>query len=315
MALHRLASVTLSVPDIDSSVAFFEAFGLTSSTTTSHAGYQLATRDAGDQVFLVRAPWRGIRQIGVAVDDVEDLARVGHRIAAAGYQVDADGASIATTEPVTGIVVTFEVAPRVTPAIAVQHDPVNVPGDARRLNRPAHQISAVEPVRPSSLAHVVIGSPDQPATLSFFTDVLGFEISDELPGIIAFTRCGQSHHNVAIQSAPVAMVHHVAFEVDTIDDVARGGSDLVRADASRQLWGLGRHAIGSNWFWYLREPNGHFVEYTADIDQITSQDLYEPKQWAGHEYLYAAGHPPPAGFLEPDDIQELIAAAHGSTAK
>ena len=211
-------------------------------------------------------------------------------------------------EPTTKIAISIDVEERRSAPSAAKPSDVNAPGQVARVNRPAAAILASEKVRPSALSHVVVGSPDQPATLRFFTDTLGFQISDQLEGIIAFTRCSESHHNVAIQLAPCPLLHHVAFEVDTIDEVARAGSDLILADQSRQLWGLGRHAIGSNWFWYLREPNGHYVEYTADIDRITSQDLYEPKAWAGHEYLYSVGLPPPKAFMEPEDMSELIAA-------
>lgn len=186
---------------------------------------------------------------------------------------------------------------------------VNRPSDpSDRVNRPADVVLRDAPVAPSNLTHLVYGTPDQPTTLRFFTEGLGFEISDEVPGIIAFTRCGEVHHNLALQAAPVAFVHHIAFEVDDVDEVVRGGSAMIERDPDRQLWGVGRHAIGSNWFWYLREPGGTFVEYTADIDRITSQDLYVPKEWGGREFLYSFGPAIPAEFLEPRDMAELLAA-------
>jgi catechol 2,3-dioxygenase-like lactoylglutathione lyase family enzyme len=312
MALHRLADIELGVPDLDAAVAFFSAFGLTPAQASGEQ-HTFATRDGGEQLALTTTSHRSIRSITVEADDEDDVARIVQRLQAAGIVGAGDRAHSATqvsvVEPHSRLNVTVRVAERARAAHGSMSDAVNLPGDAPRVNRPAHAITASEPVRPSSLAHAVIGTPDQPATLAFFTDVIGFQISDELPGIIAFTRCSESHHSLAIQAAPCPMLHHVAFEVDTVDDVARAGSELVRADESRHLWGLGRHAIGSNWFWYLREPNGHYVEYTADVDRITSQDLYEPKAWVGHEYLYSMGQPPPAAFLEPSDMAELVASS------
>ena len=101
----------------------------------------------------------------------------------------------------------------------------------------------------------------------------------------------------------------MAFEVDSVDDVVRGGSAMVEGDPDRHLWGVGRHAIGSNWFWYLREPSGTFVEYTADVDRITKADLYVPKEWEGREFLYSFGPAIPAEFLAPNDLEELIAGS------
>jgi catechol 2,3-dioxygenase-like lactoylglutathione lyase family enzyme len=185
----------------------------------------------------------------------------------------------------------------------------NAPWAVGRVNAPASSVIAATPIQPSQLSHVVIGTPNWAASMHFFINLIGLETSDSLDGIIAFTRCSEVHHNLAIQAAPAPFLHHFAFEVDSADDVLRGGSNMVEADDSRHVWGIGRHAIGSNWFWYLRDPAGNFVEYAADVDRITSQDLYVPKAWAGKEYLYAYGPPIPDAFIEPPDAQAIFAAA------
>ena len=57
MGLHRLTSITLGVPDVAASTAFFHDFGLTGDASG------LATRDGGEQVELVpsagRRSWFG----------------------------------------------------------------------------------------------------------------------------------------------------------------------------------------------------------------------------------------------------------------
>ena len=68
------------------------------------------------------------------------------------------------------------------------------------------------------------------------------------------------------------------------------------------------HAIGSNHFWYLRDPSGNFAEYSSDIDRISAQEAYQPKEWSGHEGLYSWGPPVPVEFIAPPDIEEVIAA-------
>lgn len=293
MALHRLTTLTVGVPDVATTGAFYAAFGL-----EDRGGGRFATRDGGVQLRLVEAPSRGPRRIGVGVDDPDDLDRLARLLADLDLPSTTDDDGLHVTEPVTGVAVDIGVAPRLTVSPSVR-PPVNTPAEAPRVDQPAEGVLRTEPVRPSNLTHLVLGSPDQSATLAFFTDALGFEVSDQIPGIIAFTRCGEVHHNVAVQATPAPMLHHVAFEVDDVDDVARAGTELTLADPDRHLWGLGRHAIGSNWFWYLKDPSGHFVEYTADVDRITAQDLYAPKDWSGHEFLYAFGPPPPPEFFDP----------------
>lgn len=309
MALHRLTSITLGVPDVAASAAFFGDFGLTR-PSSPHGAVRLATRDGGDQLELVDAPTRRLLRLGVGAEHADDLEAIAAR-AESSPLAEVVGTTpdlLTLREQATGLRVEVSVAEPYT-APAVEHT-FNRPGiEPERIDVPAESVLTAEPVRPSNLTHVVYGTPDQPATLAFFTDVVGFEISDQIPGIIAFTRCGPVHHNLAIQAAPVAFPHHIAFEVDDVDDVVRGGQAMIDADPERQMWGVGRHAIGSNWFWYLREPGGTYVEYTADIDRISEQDRYRPKDWQGHEFLYAFGPPPPPEFLEPADMAELIAAS------
>jgi catechol 2,3-dioxygenase-like lactoylglutathione lyase family enzyme len=308
MALHRLTGITLGVPDPVASEAFFAAFGLRAAGRG-----RLATRDAGEQLILERAPVRDLRRIGVGAGDPDDVARIAKRLDAAGivFATETGGALVAA-EPVTGVRVEVSVAEPLVPTPAVPTPaPVNSTAGVARTDRPAAALLRTSAVQPSNLTHLAFGSPDQPATLAFFTDLIGFEISDELPGVVAFVRCGEVHHNLALQAAPCAYVHHVAFEVDDVDEVARGGTEMILAHPERHLWGLGRHAIGSNWFWYLREPCGTFVEYTADVDRITAQDRYTPKDWQGHEFLYAFGSPPPPEFLDPPDLAEILAAITG----
>jgi catechol 2,3-dioxygenase-like lactoylglutathione lyase family enzyme len=302
MALHRLTSITLGVPDVATSTEFFHDFGLTGDGV-------LSTRDGGEQLELVPSSRRALHRLGVGTDDADDLGRIAGRVERSGLGsiVASDGDRLVLAEPVTGLLV------EVTEAGPYEVAPIprtcNRPSVSERYDVPAESVLTTSPVRPSNLTHVVYGTPDQPTTLRFFTEVIGFEISDQVAGIIAFTRCGEVHHNLAIQAAPVAFPHHIAFEVDDVDDVVRGGQHMVDVDPDRNTWGVGRHAIGSNWFWYLRDPSGTFVEYTADIDRISAQDLYRPKDWQGHEFLYSFGPPVPAEFLEPTDLTELVAGA------
>lgn len=47
--------------------------------------------------------------------------------------------------------------------------------------------------------------------------------------------------------------------------MGRGATAMLEADPDRHSWGLGRHFIGSNFFWYLRDPAGNFSEYYSDM--------------------------------------------------
>ena len=107
--------------------------------------------------------------------------------------------------------------------------------------------------------------------------------------------------------APLVFLHHSAWEMDDLDAVGRAGAAMVGADASRHVWGLGRHAIGSNYFWYLRDPAGNFAEYTSDLDVIADAEAWKVASSAPVHGLAAWGPPVPKTFLAPDDIMALAA--------
>jgi catechol 2,3-dioxygenase-like lactoylglutathione lyase family enzyme len=167
-------------------------------------------------------------------------------------------------------------------------------------------VLAREPSRPRKLSHVVIGSPDAGASRRFFVDGLGFRVSDEVAAIGAsFMRCSTDHHNLLVQRAPLGFLHHTAWEMDDVDAVGRAAAAMVAADPARHVWGLGRHGIGSNYFWYLRDPAGNFAEYSSDLDVIADQDAWAVAASSGAHPLAAWGPPVPAAFLAPEDVVAL----------
>ena len=44
----------------------------------------------------------------------------------------------------------------------------------------------------------------------------------------------------------------------------------------RRMWGPGRHLAGNNLFSYYFDPEGNVVEYTTEVEQITSDDYVPP---------------------------------------
>jgi catechol-2,3-dioxygenase len=167
-------------------------------------------------------------------------------------------------------------------------------------------------VRPRKLGHVVIGSTDEEATRGFFTDGLGFKVSDRVPGLAAFMRCSTDHHNVLVNSAPVSFLHHTAWQVDDIDEVGRGASAMLEEHPERHVWGLGRHHVGSNFFWYLKDPAGNFSEYYSDLDEIIDDQLWKPETVDGARGLFNWGPPPPPSFIHPEDLAGLMTGAHSA---
>lgn len=303
MPLHRITTLHVGVTEMDDTREWYRAFGL-----TEEAPGELATRDGGVQLKLEDAPYRGVRQIGLGVDDPDDLGRIASSLEAADMGIDvALGETLRFHDPIDGLPYEISVAPRYD-AAAPAAPAVNTPGSVGRRDVPADAVMRANPVRPANLTHFVRGTTDAPASIRFHTEVLGFELSDALGEFGGFMRCSELHHNMAVQQAPHPFLHHISFECDDVDEVGRGAAHMLDLDAESHVWGLGRHAIGSNYFWYLKDPSGNFAEYSSDIDRITSQDEYAPKNWDDKENLYSWGPPLPMAFLAPPDIDEVFAA-------
>jgi len=304
--LHRLSSLTIGVPDVAAVAGYYADFGL-----EQVAPGRFATVDGGEQLRLEYASSRRLLALEIGVDDVEDLDRVARNLDRFGVPTERSADSLSAVEPVIGVRATLRVTPHlIQPPIPAT--PYNGPGRADRPNVRAPGILREGRVRPRKLGHVVLGSTDEEATRGFFTDGLGFKVSDRVPGLAAFMRCSTDHHNVLVNSAPVSFLHHTAWQVDDIDEVGRGASAMLEENPERHVWGLGRHHVGSNFFWYLKDPAGNFSEYYSDLDEIIDDQLWKPETVEGARGLFNWGPPPPPSFIHPEDLAGLMTGAHSA---
>ena len=311
MSLHGLTSITLGVPDVEDVTGYYEEFGLhLTGSSPGGKGRVFATADGGDQLTIVPAPQRRLLEIAVGADDPDDLMRIGANLDTLDVDfVRDDPEKLHVQDPSSALRVTVQVARRLLQPAAKQ-EPMNGPGRPDRPNGRAPGIERVNRVQPRRLGHVVVGSLDQEASQRFFTQGLGFKVSDHVPGLASFMRCSTDHHNLLVQQAPLNFLHHTAWEVDDVDEVGRGAHAMLEGNPERHVWGLGRHHIGSNFFWYLKDPAGNFTEYYADLDCILDDQLWKPSVVEGARGLYNWGPPPPPSFIQPDDLAALMTGAH-----
>ena len=154
------------------------------------------------------------------------------------------------------------------------------------------------PFRINKIGHVVLHVSDIERSTKFYTEVLGFKISDiyagddMLPGGAVFLRVNADHHGIALfQSAADPEqgrgMHHVAFEVATLDELVRLRDHLRKHDA--QIDFDGRRRAGVQLAVEFRDPDGHRLEVYWGIDQIGSDDCVRPpEEWKGATSLEAA---------------------------
>lgn len=305
MGLHRLIGMRIGVPDPAALAGFYGEMGLGDDGNGGFGG-----TDGGSQVLVEEYPFRRLLEVRVAADDEATLADTAARLADRGLSPTTDGTAVSVVDPATEVTFRVEVADR-WHAPTVPASPVdNRPGVTVRRNVRAPGVFG-QPRPPRRLGHLVIGTPDLAGTHDFLVDGLGFKVSDRMEGIIAFLRCSTDHHNVALVDSPVPMLQHYSWECDDVDHVGHTATKLIRADESRHAWGFGRHFLGSNYYWYLNDPSGSFVELYSDMDVIDDDD-----EWARHgrtefgfEHVANSWGPNiPAEFIAPTDLEHLQAA-------
>ncbi|HEY3260466.1 MAG TPA: VOC family protein [Pseudonocardiaceae bacterium] len=304
MALHTLASVTVGVPNLTETFDYYVEFGLTSSDD----GW-LSSVDGGRQMRIVSAPMRRLIGFTIGVDDEDDLGRAAERLSRLNVAHQRIEDKLISADPVTAAVVTLQIRPRLQQPV-FEPTPYNSNGRLDRIGNRAPGIMREHRVRPRRLGHIVLGSDDYEVSSSFFVDGIGFKVSDLVKGAGAFLRCTTDHHNLLLLRAPVSFLHHTGWQVEDLDEVGRGAMAMLEGHPERHVWGLGRHHVGSNFFWYLKDPAGNFTEYYSDTDCIVDDQLWKPEVFEGMHGLYNWGPPPPRSFIQPDDLAALMMGAH-----
>ena len=149
--------------------------------------------------------------------------------------------------------------------------PFEISSDVAR--GPSRQLVRWDAV-PQKISHIVLHSPDHHAAVKFFTDVLGFKVSDWLGDFMAFLRCNEWHHRFAFLPGPPCL-NHVAYDMLSVDCMMRGINRLRKKDIDIK-WGPGRHTAGNNTFSYFVTPGGFAVEYTSELEKVDFE-THEPK--------------------------------------
>lgn len=133
-------------------------------------------------------------------------------------------------------------------------------------------------VIPNKISHVVLNSSNLERATQFFTETLGFRISDWSEDQMVFLRCNTDHHSISFNRAPHNSLNHIAYEVPSIDDLMRGIGHL-KKQGTPVMWGPGRHGPGNNVFCYFQDAAGFVVEYTTDIQKIEDEEAHQPQVW------------------------------------
>ena len=137
------------------------------------------------------------------------------------------------------------------------------------------------------IGHAVIFAADLERSTRFYTDVLGFKVSDvydgtKMPGGMVFLRCNGDHHCLALVGGKDAekdkSLHHLAFELATLDEVFYARDHLKKAGVKFTF--EGRRRAGCQVSVEFLDPDGHHLELYWGVDQIGSDGrVRPPDEW------------------------------------
>lgn len=261
--IASLVGVTLDTPKLEAMADFYEAaFGLGRASADADEVALKGEAGAAAQLRLRRAVASGLAELSFAMRSREDIdasavALANQGVSLVDLPVDAnDGYGFAIRDP-DGTKLRFTVQPeppREPPA----------PGD-----------------RPLFVSHVVLNSLDPVRRVAFFTDVLGFTVTDAYEkGLLTFLRCDQpQHHCIGISPGESVSLNHFAMDCGNLDALMRSIGRMQRLGHS-PIWGPGRHGPGGNIFCYYQDPDGNVPEFTCDVLQIADPQSWQPKEWA-----------------------------------
>jgi catechol 2,3-dioxygenase len=153
------------------------------------------------------------------------------------------------------------------------------------------------------LGHVVLNASDLEASVRFYTEVLGLQVSDRypdsmVPGGMVFLRCNTDHHGVALVGGATkserGSLNHFAFEVGTLDEVFRARAWLRKHGVPLHF--EGRRRAGCQIAVEFQDPDGNNLEIYWNIDQIGTEGSVRPaSEWRQARTLEDAVANPVAG--------------------
>ena len=137
------------------------------------------------------------------------------------------------------------------------------------------------------IGHVVLNVTDLDASLRFYTQVLGLEVSDRypdsmVPGGMVFLRCNTDHHGVALvggtRKSERTSLNHFAFEVGSLDEVFRARAWL--REHRVPIVFEGRRRAGCQIAIEFEDPDGNNLEIYWNIDQVGTEGSVRPaSEW------------------------------------
>lgn len=284
LAVHSIDHFALQVPDLAAACAFYEAFGL--EVREENGALCLFTH--GHPHCWARVNEGPARQLlhlsfGIYAEDEAAFSAHFDRLGVERLSGPGNGLWI---EGFDGLPIEIRVAPKCSPGAKTRFETISTQAgqSGAVLN------SAAPRVQPRNLSHFALFTTDVIAATAWYEQALGLRLSDGSGPVVAFLHGahGSDHHLLALVGSTHRGMHHASWDVGSVQEVGLGSAQMMRA-GYKQGWGVGRHVLGGNYFYYARDPWGSYWEYSADIDYIPVECDWPAAQHAPEDSFYLWG--------------------------
>ena len=292
-AVHSLDHFALTVPDLQRGADFYSAFGLRS--TRNGNALRLEAQN-GIAAHLHEGPRKRLHHLTFGIDEHE-RARFAKRLEKGDVELLDPPADTNSNglwfRDLDDNLIELAVLPSRSPnAKTAIHPRLAAAGERGAPEGPAQGT-------PRRLGHALLFTPDVLRAIEFYERFVGLRLSDRSGEVVAFmhTPRGSDHHVLAFGKSDRPGFHHASFELGSIDEIGAAAM-FMHAKGHEQGWGFGRHYIGSNYFYYIRDPWGSFAEYFYDIDYIPAGCAWEARNVPAEHALFVWGPQPPQYFFQ-----------------
>jgi 2,3-dihydroxy-p-cumate/2,3-dihydroxybenzoate 3,4-dioxygenase len=253
----RLGYAALQVTDVAASAHFYsEIMGLELDRQDETTAW-LRCSDKPCDLVLEAGDTPGLSRVGFELESLSELRKAFDHVVGVGLAARWEGEkSFRFRNPDTGL----------------------------ELDYYADQAPAPKPFEPSvtnivRLGHVVLNVAHYARAHRFWVEQLGFEISDHVPGKIAFLRCWPNplHHSLALLTGPSDGLNHFNFMVTDIDDIGRA-MNRMKAAGVPIVFGPGRHLPSGSIFLYMLDPDGMSTEFSFGMEEFPEAGARLPRE-------------------------------------
>ncbi len=263
IAAQRLSHATIATPDLQRALDYY--VGVNGLVEVSRAGKQvwLASKLGQLAIELVRDAEPACLRMAFEVAPDTDFGAAQQGLAALGVN------SELRADPFPG-----------SPQVLSFADPSGTNIDLFSkwdFVAPNQNVAGVGPLK---VGHIAFFVDDLEKTIAFYSDILGFRVSDWIGDLFVFMRCNPDHHTLNFFRGGPVRLHHLALELKDFIHVNNACETL----AMHRIplgWGPLRHGPGHNVAAYHRNPDDHVIEYYCELDQMKNEALgyFEPRPW------------------------------------